>query len=194
MKEFNEPIKEDLVVKLSDELRIAGIDTSSWGTGKAKTLLDLQREIEDKEATLIKTPEGKLLRVLVIGAIDVLYYAVDGKKFRLREDKQVFKDGRERRRDLGHAISGKMQTGEDPLTATMREIRQELKIEGLISLEKLGIANEELITSPSYPGLPSQYIIHKYEVFLGDEQFRSEGYIEKEEKTGITTYFVWEEI
>ena len=85
--EKNEHIKEHELSSLKQQVEEAGIDTSSWGVGAAKTLEYLHREIQDGETVLV-TEGGKLLRKLVVGAADVRYRDQDGRVFRLREDRQ----------------------------------------------------------------------------------------------------------
>ena len=161
------------------------------GVLEAKTLAHLQKEIESGETVLITGNEGELLRKVVVGGADVFYVSPEGKKYRLKEDRQVFKDGRERRRDLGQAVSEKMKPDENPNDATIRGIQEELGIGGEIILTETG-TDEQLLSSPSYPGLQSQYIRHRFEAVLSHEQFREDGYVE--EQSGKSTYFVWEEV
>ena len=176
---------------LQKQLVDAGIDTSSWGTGKAKTLEHLQREIESGETILIIRETGKLLRRIVVVGADIYYQSPDGKKYRLKEDRQVFKDGRERRRDLGQAVSEKMKPDEDPKDAMIRGIQEELGISSEIALTETG-TDVQQATSPSYPGLESEYIRHKFQTTLTDEQFNPDGYVE--EQSDKSTYFIWEEV
>ena len=176
---------------LQKQLADAGIDTSSWGTGQAKTLAHLQKEIEGGETLLIAGETGELLRKVVVGGADIYYQSSDGKKYRLKEDRQVFKDGRERRRDLGQAVSEKMKPDENPKDAMIRGIQEELGINGEIDLTETR-TDVQQVTSPSYPGLESEYIRHKFQATLTDEQFRPEGYVE--EQSDKSTYFVWEEV
>ena len=101
----NSENKEHLATEaLQKLLADAGIDTSLWGKGEAKTLAHLQKEIENGETVLVAGEKGELLRKVMFGGADVYYKSPDGKKYRLKEEKQGFKDGRERRRDLGHAV------------------------------------------------------------------------------------------
>ena len=188
-----ERLNELVLNTLRQQLENAGIDISKWGKGQAKTLAHLQEEIESGETILATGEQGELLRKVVVGGADIYYNSPEGEKYRLKEDKQVFKDGRERRRDLGHAISEKMKPDENPKDAMIRGIREELGIEGEISLAEIGI-DEQLPSSPglSYPGLQSQYIRHKFETTLNDRQFKRDGYVEEREDK--STYFVWEEV
>lgn len=64
---------------LKEQLAAAGIDTSSWGTGQAKTLAHLQKEIESGETILITGETGELLRRVVVGGADIYYQSPDGK-------------------------------------------------------------------------------------------------------------------
>lgn len=176
---------------LKKQLADADIDTSSWGTGQAKTLAHPQKEIESGETVFTIGETGKLLRRVVVGGADVYYQSPDGKKYRPKEDRQVFKDGRERRRDLGQAVSEKMKPDEDPKDAMIRGVQEELGISGETTLTETG-TDVQRVTSPSYPGLESEYILHKFQTILADEQFDPEGYVE--EQSDKNTYFVWEEV
>lgn len=73
----------------------------------------------------------------------------------------------------------------------VRGIQEELGIESEVVLTTID-TSERLGESESYPGLRTHYAFHTFKVTLTDEQFREEGYIEKQED--ICTYFVWEEI
>jgi len=179
------------VAELGTRLQAAGIDTASWGTGETKTVEHLFQEIEDGETVLVEGEAGELLRQVVVGGADVYYTSPDGKTFRLKEEKQVFKDGRERRRDLGRAVSEKMKPGENPPEAMVRGMQEELGIEGDVRLEA-SETDEETKDSPSYPGLRSKYVTHKFRAELTDDQYKPEGYIEQQEDK--STYFVWEEV
>lgn len=182
-------INDPAIQALKQQLAGAGIDVSAWGKGEAKTLEHLLREVESGETTLVTDEHGGLLRKVVVGGADVYHVSFDGKKYRLKEEKQVFKDGRERRRSLGHAVSEKMKPDENPYEAMIRGIREELGIEGELTLIEIGV-DEPIPQTPSYPGLQSQYIRHKFEVLLDESQFRPEGYIEEQQDK--STYFVWE--
>lgn len=183
--------RESRISELRRQLEEKGIDTSLWGKGEAKTLGHLQKEIDGGETFLVLDESGELLRRLMIVGADIYYTSKDGKRYRLKEDRQVFNDGRERRRDYGHAVSEKMQIDEDPGVAMIRGIREELGIEGDIDLKKT-VADEKRISSPSYPGLNSHYIRYGFEVLLNEEQFNIDGYVEEQEDK--RTYFVWEEV
>jgi hypothetical protein len=176
---------------LKKQLIDAGIDISVWGTGQAKTLEHLLKEIDSGETILITGATGELLRKVVVGNADVYYQSPDGKRYRLKEARQVFKDGRERQRDLGAAVCEKIKVDEDPKDAMIRGIEEELGITGEIALSETG-TNIQQINSPSYPGLESVYSHHKFQVTLTDGQFNPDGYVENQ--SDKSTYFVWEEV
>ncbi len=176
---------------LKQQIENAGIDISEWGKGQTKTLEHLQKEIEEEETVLITGEQGELLRKVIVGVADVFYISPDGKKYHLKEEKQIFKDDRERSRDINESVSEKMKINEDPNKAMLRGIREELGIEGDLFLTKIG-TDKKLVSSLSYPGLQSYYIYHKFETILNEKQFKEDGYIEEQEDKN--TYFIWEEI
>lgn len=182
---------ETNTINLKTQLENAGINISIWGTDKAKTIEHLQKEIEEGETILTNNENGELIRNLTVVDADVCYTTKEGKQYRLKEEKQIFKDGRERQRNLGQAISEKIKPNEDPKIAIARGIKEELGIESEIDLTKIGFT-KDVVESPSYPGLKTEYSIHKFKALLNDEQFNPNGYIEIQD--GLTTYFVWEEI
>lgn len=161
MEKF-EPEEDFTANDLRKWLEHGGVDTSKWGTGSAKTLTHLQNEIESGEATLVIGEAGELLRRFIVGVVDVYYEFPDGEKYRLTEDRQVFRDGRERRRGLSTAVSEKMKPGENPTSAIIRGIREELGVSGEINLVKSGI-DEQTVSSLSYPGLLSNRVRHKFQ-------------------------------
>lgn len=81
-----------------------------------------------------------------------------------------------------------MGPNEDPEDGMIREIKEELSIGGDIFLVEKEVS-EVLQSSPSYPGLISQYTYYKYTALLNNEQFKPEGYIEEQEDK--ITYFTW---
>ena len=183
-------MKKLTIEALITQLKSNGIDLTKWGKGEAKTVEDLFREIESGETELTRDVKGKLIRkILGVGA-DV-YYTNGEKTFRLKEQKQVFADGRERKRDFGRAVSGKIKFGETARDAIIREIEEELGIKNNYPMEEL----ETLIDtqpSQSYPGLSSFFMVDVFKINLTRNQFKPEGYVEEE--NGLTTYFIWEEI
>jgi hypothetical protein len=170
------------------EARLAqfGVDASRFGQGQAKTLETLHAEILNGEAELVER-DGTLIRRLMVLNVEVLLDRPDG-RYRLVEDRQVFADGRERRR--GHlpvAIAEKLYPAEDLEAALRRALLEEL---GIRSFETISHFAETIETanSTSFPGLESEYSIFSVTVLIGEEEFRHE-YMERQ--SDKTTYFVW---
>lgn len=190
MSESESKIKIDTDA-LMRQLEDAGIDTSKWGIGQFKTLAHLQKEIEDGETTLESNENGEMLRKVELCSADVYSSTPDGIKYRLKESRQVFKDGRERQRNLKQAVNEKMKIGENYREAMIRGIKEELSIEGDINLKEIG-TEQELVDSPSYPGLKSQFVWHMFDIELDDSQFNPSGYTEIQ--SDKSTFFIWEEV
>jgi hypothetical protein len=177
------------IAALRNRLEQAGITTVEWGKGEAKTLAHLVKELREGECSLVEE-NGSLIRTVIVGGSDVFHETPEG-LFRLKEEKQVFRDGRERRRDLGSAVSEKMKPDEVPVEAMVRGLCEELGINGAVSMHYNGESGRT-VESPSYPGLTSRYINHKFTTFLSADQFRPEGYIEVQDDK--STYFIWQRV
>lgn len=176
------------VLEVANRLRGYGIPLEQWGIGKAKTIGHLAKEILEGETVLVDK-NGEIIRRVELVHVDVRYKS-EGMELQLIEDRQEFRDGRERRRGLT-GISEKMKPGENPNVSAKRALSEELGINGRVDLENLGI-EEETQTSPSYPGLTTEYLRHEMCTVLQYSAFRSEGYVENQ--TDKSTYFVWKEI
>lgn len=174
-----------------DTLKSHKIPIDTWGTGKAKTVDHLVKEVVEGEAVLTTTESGELVRQISVIGMDVFHKGADGKTYKLVEDKQIFKDGRERRRELPTSMGEKLQPGEDLNAAAVRAVREELGVEGDIPVEHLQTTSK-IRESNSYPGLNGEYVIHDFSSELSDEQFKPEGYIERQPDKDV--YFVWKEI
>jgi 8-oxo-dGTP pyrophosphatase MutT (NUDIX family) len=177
------------IAALRNRLERSGISTAEWGKGEAKTLANLVKELQEGDSSLVEE-NGKLVRTVIVGGADVFYETPEG-SLRLKEEKQVFQDGRERRRDLGSAVSEKIRPDEAPAEAMLRGLREELGITGEVTMRYEGESGKT-ITSPSYPGLTSRYVNHKFTAVLSADQFKPKGYIEVQDDK--TTYFVWQPV
>ena len=176
--------------KLKGQLSKFSIPFESWGTGKSKTLNHLLDELENDECGLTET-DGSLTRSIEFVGIKIFYNSKD-ERWVLKEDRQEFKDGRIRRRNMPSSVSEKMKFGEDPLNAAIRGIKDELGID--IKSTQLSKRRDLFYNggSLSYPGLQTKYKGHQYICELEPHQFDTNGYIEvqKDKKT----FFVWEKI
>lgn len=178
---------------LSLQLEKAGIDTSLWGTGGYKTFDHLLNEIECQEAILTTNVNGELLRKVEIVGAAIYYLTDDGSKYYLLEEKQIYVDGRERRRSAinNRSVFEKKKPNESPMGAMTRGIQEELGLEGDIYLEKADMYHT-VTDSASYPGLKADNTFYMFESMLTQEQFNPDGYIERQPDK--TTYFTWVKI
>lgn len=168
------------------------INFSLWGQGKAKTTRHLLSELNENECVLIEN-EGGVERHIKTCCFDI-YFEKNNEKYRLIEDKQVFKDGRIRiRKDfLDTGLGEKMTLDEPPEKALARSLREELKIMELLEFKEKGIVKTEPKDSNSYPGIKTINEKYLFEVTMPYKYFNPNGYIEEQEDK--TTYFVWEKI
>jgi hypothetical protein len=154
--------------ELAGWLVAAGIDTTAWGEGESKRLIDLWVEYASGEAAFEDDPPVRLLAVaeVVIRRGDAI----------LMEIEQQFDDGRRRARSV--PPSEKMKSGESPLAAARRCLREELGLtEADTTLDPEYKLTEGTADSPSYPGLLTRYRFHTFEATsdgLPDEDFYRE--------------------
>ncbi|MCX6721553.1 MAG: NUDIX domain-containing protein [Candidatus Staskawiczbacteria bacterium] len=182
----SERVKNEVVALLAQY----NIPTEKWGTGSAKTLDHLVKEVVDGETVLEVDESGELVRKISVAFVDVYYDdATTGKKLILVEEKQVFKDGRERRREPKASLAEKIKPGETPdQDAVRRAIQEELGISGPIpAAEKRREENTK--ETGSYPGLKMDAMEYYFDVELNSEQYNPEGYVEHQEDKD--TYFKW---
>ncbi len=193
-KETKEQVGESEKFRVTQLLKKHGIDTSSWGSGKAKTVEHLMSEVLSGESQLLETEDGELLRVLEIADGTITFADASGVVYKLTEDRQEFKDGRIRKRDHLKDISlaEKVAPGENPKDALVRGIDEELGITGELQINGEPVLEEKRVESPSFPGLNTQYKVHKFNLTIGEDSFNPDGY--QEEQSDKTTYFVWEEV
>lgn len=183
--------KERIAQEVKTLLTESGIDFSSWGTGKSKTIDHLIEEVYVGETKLVKDENGGVVRKLSVIILHVTCQTPDGKTWLLKEDKQVFNDGRERKRNLNGSIFEKIKPDEDLEVAASRALSEELNIKDVNQI-KFGNDEIETLDSPSYPGLKSMYTKHNAEVQIHSSDFKPEGY--QEIQKDKTTYFIWEQI
>jgi hypothetical protein len=176
------------LVDLENKLMRYSIPIQQWGTENAKTTEHLLDELNNEEC-IIRDEGGYLVRYIEFVGIRMLYKDKDGITWLLKEDRQEFKDGRIRRRDMQASVSEKMKSGENPLVSAVRGIEEELgfKVESsqLIKLTPLYYNGG----SQSYPGLKSKYVGHQFTCYLTHEQFVKNGYVEVQKDK--STFFKW---
>ena len=166
------------------------VPVSLWGQGSAKTVEHLYSEIEAGDSEIVEESK-KLVRYVHFVNVEVVA-RFGGQLHRLVEDRQVFTDGRTRRReDLGGAVKEKIHPSEDPDQAVDRALKEELQVEGKIQKKKLRTESLDK-ESPSYPGLRSKYKAHFFEAELFGNQIKQEGY--QEVQPDKTTFFIWQDV
>lgn len=185
-EEFNYDLTE-----LSNLLSRYNIPFKYWGQGKSKTLNHLLDEIQNKECYLEEKNEN-ITRYIEFVGVKIYYRNENGETWTLKEDRQEFKDGRIRRREMPNSVSEKMITGEDAALAAARGIKEELGIE----IEKNQLTKRQDLFynggSLSYPGLKTKYKGHKFICYLNKSQFNEEGYVENQKDK--STYFKWKKL
>lgn len=142
------------VESLDYQLKRAGVDTSLFGVGAAKTLKELCAEIVRGESLLMTdvTGEAELLRVVDVVLLRIIY-----KNSILIETHEQFQDGR--KRETYRLPGTKQRPHENPSATAERIIKTILRCEE--AEVKFDFANRELIQSkedsPSYPGVKTVY-------------------------------------
>ncbi len=176
----------DFVNMLTDH----GIDTDLYGTGTFKTIGHLYHEMEEGETELTDDNGQLVRRVQFVGAR--ILYKKDGEWFRLYEEKQIFKDGRERRRtNMPYSAAEKFKSGEDPKEVIVRGMKEELDLD--ITTDQFVFYNKkEIENNDDYPGIKSFHIGYEFLVILNESQFKEEGYIERQSDKDV--YFTWRKI
>ena len=175
-----------------------GVSTTEWGKGQSKTLKHLLSEIEAGETVLKFAANGELIRHTAYLSIQVFYDFYDNdqdrrKRYKLIEDKQVFRDGRERSRNQVWSVAEKLKSNEkDIYCAVRRALEEELGVYGEPLYTSEIELKEENMISPSYPGLKARFLTYNLLVFLDPRQFKVEGY--KEVQDDKTTYFTWVQV
>lgn len=174
-----------------EELRTLLLDYNvpleRWAQGHAKTLEHLLAELDGGEWELAPAGGG-LLRTLKCSLVNV-YYEDGAATYLLREDRQVFADGRVRRRKLEASLGEKVRRGEDPLAAAYRGLEEELDITERIALLPSEPYHVGPRPSTSFPGLPNFFTMYPFETRLPSHLFRPDGYVEHQPDK--TSYFVW---
>lgn len=178
----------DLQVKL----RSYGVPIDTWGKGSAKTLKHLLDELNSGESSLDANGNGEITRGIRAVGVEVLHELPNGQRLILREARQVFIDGRERvRKDRIASISEKIKPGEEPESAAVRALREELGLEIIPPVDYVGRVSMRY-SSEAFPGLTTAMNFYNFRTKIGEDLFREDGY--REEQPDKTNYFVWEPV
>jgi hypothetical protein len=187
-------MKENEVVAAIALLYKYEVPLMTWGKRGTKTLDHLLGELRKNECELKASTLGKLTRKIRVLSIRVMYCDPETQqRFYLVEEKQVFKDGRTRTRNLECSVAEKLILEEIADCRTIgNALQEELGISGEVHRLLYTDHYTTLGSSKSYPGLETMTEIFEATVYLTPDQYIPEGYIEFQ--SDKTNYFVWEKI
>jgi len=142
---------------LADILASHGVDASTWGDGKSKTIASLHRELKEGSSTLRIDEKKRLARWVEPVFVQISY---NGKV--LVERTKIFPNGSQRKHST---VLAEKKWLDDATTfdAAMRGMREELGVhitketEGLVHSPLEDICFVEHMDSASYPGIPAVY-------------------------------------
>lgn len=193
IEDFRQTAGNQVALGDSEALRLLledhGFDTSQWGVGATKPVEALWTEVEEGETEIIQL-DGELVRRTYVAAINVTGRSADGTCYRLQEEKQVFKNGSERRRNLLTSLAEKIKPGEGTTEATLRALQEELGIvTAPVSMADLG---EQVLEkqSQTFGGIRTQLLLKIAEVEIAAQDFNPDGYVEHQPDKSV--YFTWE--
>lgn len=175
--------------KLISILEIAKIPYHEWGIGDARTVNDFLNEIKSGESVVTLSSDQKLQRQIDVALIEVVHVTKDYKVYGLCEDRQVFNDGRVKKRKLPASISIKIMPDEAPEEAGVRALKEELGIDELTEISEFN-SRRETIPSTSYPGVTTYCNSYPFFTPIDSNSFNPDGYIKTQDDK--TTYYVWE--
>ena len=190
-KEFNNEIiipKE--YMDFISMLQSNGVETDQYGKDIYKTVGHLFNEIKEGECKLSKVDDDLIREVNFVGAR--IIYKKNGEWLRLYEEKQIFKDGRIRRRKaMPYSAAEKFKFGEDPKEVIIRGMKEELNID--LGIDQFVFFNKtKFENNNDYPGIISYHTGYEFLVVLNNDQFKEEGYIENQIDKDV--YFTWKKI
>lgn len=174
--------KEELIILLTKY----SIPFQNWGTGNAKTLDHLLKEINSGESSLAER-DGGLIRIVSVIVMNV-YFNDGNRKLKLFEDRQEYKFGRIVKRNNNDSLLEKIKPDEDISVAAKRTLAEEINITPELNIIDKGTSTE-MIMGKSFPGLLGQATLYNFEVELTENEFNPEGYIEYQEEK--TNFYKW---
>ena len=175
------------VEDLTTFLKGYGIDTDAYGKNEAKSLNALLGELEKGESQLFDQ-DGKLVRRVSSLALDIYVTAPDGTRLKLYEDRQEFRDGRMRRRELDSSLGEKLEPGEEPQATIARALEEEIGVTSFTQTSGINSYSNS-IYSPSYPGILGDYTTFRASVEIDPDQYQEEYVEEQKEKVNVMLWF-----
>ena len=174
-----------ITANLEAILNLGGTDTSSWGSGKAKSIRNLMVEFSAEECYFRFEPTG-ITRVTKVVRMEIL----DPELGLLIEESQVLPDGQFRER--GTVPSEKIIGKESPTDAVLRGMKEELRLGPESFIFRLGKREIESNDSPSYPNLPTEYQLYTFEITLApDVRHRLKAGLKVTEEDQTQHVFIW---
>ena len=157
------------VDQLTAILKQNDIDPSLFGTGVAKTLDQLVKEINDGETEFSTMPLLRVVRVLILALVRDGKTLVETNQFWHKTD---IRDSYSRQRFC--LVAEKIERGEFPEAAVRRALKEELGIE--VTFADCTFAySTEIRDSLSYPGVKTKYITYRTEM-VAPESISSESF------------------
>jgi hypothetical protein len=160
-----------------------------YGVGNAKTVEQLLSEVSQGESVLTIDQHNRLKRIVNVVGVDVLYETPEGEVYVLKENRQEFKDGRVRRRNVASSLGEKMKPLESPDQAAKRALWEELGIQTSEALYEIGHTKKTSF-SETYPGIESTYTLNAFVAKIPENEFDPKGYVEYQGDK--TNYYRWE--
>lgn len=145
-------VRLDSLVDLQVWLSRNDIPCASWGSGGTKTVKNLWDEVRSGETRLVENPCSRQVAVVKVEI------EVAGR--RLVEAEQLMVNGAKRKRNS--PPTEKMKPGESASDAALRCVVEELGVEAgefSVAAESVLVTTERQ-ESPSYPGLPTEYLLY----------------------------------
>jgi len=149
--------EEQLEVYLKEN----GVDPSKFGENHTRTLKEFSTELSEGESSLMKNPQGKLIRIV---DVVVLLVTKEGTTDLLVEHKENYdadkESGKEGHEKILNRLPGvKRRSNENHFLAAQRILKNQIKVdENSIKLDAKSVRIiEEQKDSSSYPGLNTVY-------------------------------------
>jgi len=174
---------QDLIKLLS----LHNIKTDKWVKGPDQ----LYQEITKGECSLCvhdnaTTKSNQLIRLVKAVEVRCLYVDGNNRHFELIEERQEFKNGITRLRNVNF-VAEKLMPGEEPSIAATRALSEELQIHNIPFSEPYDIKTR-LEESKSYLGLVTEYTVYHFKFHMTDQHYRQ---TYEEHQPDKTTYFSW---